>query len=121
MRISDWSSDVCSSDLEDRSPAASATRACLRLERVEQLLDRRGAIAGDRRLIEFGLGPDVGGALAREARPRDDDLVLAILVLLLFIFGGPRGRGIGGLLGAPRCAAGADRRPRHERTSAARG
>src|SRR3546814_16895344 len=40
-------------DEDDRPPAAPAARARLRLERVEQLLDRRGAIARDRRLIEF--------------------------------------------------------------------
>src|SRR3546814_3861338 len=65
-------------DEDDRPPAAPAARARLRLERVEQLLDRRGAIARARRLIEFGLGPDVGGGLARKARRRDAALVLAL-------------------------------------------
>src|SRR3546814_466424 len=39
-------------DEEDRSPAAPAARTRLRLERVEQFLDRRGAQAGDRRFLE---------------------------------------------------------------------
>src|SRR3546814_20643416 len=65
MRISDWSSDVCSSDLEGRD-----SRQLLRLERA--LLDR-GHVVAERLLVAVGLsGRPVEAAAQRRERSRGE-------------------------------------------------
>src|SRR3546814_2542588 len=60
MRISDWSSDVCSSDLEARHPAGRAGAPCRR---------------GDGRGVRLGLGRDhLQGKAARSRRDLLPDL-----------------------------------------------
>src|SRR3546814_9108462 len=63
MRISDWSSDVCSSDLEDAQGA-----------KVDAILDRLDLRSGSR-LLEIGCG---WGALAERAVERHDVLYTGI-------------------------------------------
>ena len=63
-------------DQDNGAPAAApAPRPRDRFERRQQFLDRRGAIAGDRGFIEFGLGRDIGVDLPRDPRRGHDDLV----------------------------------------------
>src|SRR3546814_357129 len=65
MRISDWSSDVCSSDLDRAEREAGDRRECGDGERVEQGLDK--LVVAERLLIIF----------RREAAP--DDVALAVV------------------------------------------
>src|SRR3546814_3223720 len=60
MRISDWSSDVCSSDLGDREHLAVRSRlsACQHVERVQRRLEagpQHGQAGGDLGEGTFGL------------------------------------------------------------------
>src|SRR3546814_6498818 len=68
MRISDWSSDVCSSDLEDAVDAVDAVGG----EALAQALDD-GNAAGHRGLVADGAADALGqsgkrGAVVREQR-----------------------------------------------------
>src|SRR3546814_14547941 len=64
MRISDWSSDVCSSDLVDPLDAAA------RLPGIEEgAVD--GILDGE---AEVGVGADVGRVLAAQLQPDADEL-----------------------------------------------
>src|SRR3546814_11397915 len=72
MRISDWSSDVCSSDLEEERPPAAVAPACpdgFRLEgelpRVMRLSRKTLALAGG------AAGLAIGGALLWALRTPD--------------------------------------------------
>src|SRR3546814_3039691 len=77
MRISDWSSDVCSSDLDDRPPAARALR--LRAKLGQQIVDRADAVSADIGRPQLLIGRDVPDHCAREPAARlDDDRIARI-------------------------------------------
>src|SRR3546814_7114332 len=73
MRISDWSSDVCSSDLRDQAVAAPADRAFLAVERDPAdegalpggaaflIIDQHEAILGAGQIGALEKLPEVGG------------------------------------------------------------
>src|SRR3546814_19749617 len=76
MRISDWSSDVCSSDLnatEGANRAAALTRRLLAFSRAEALLpeaiDAGALIAGMTELLDR----TIGDAITVETRTGDTD------------------------------------------------
>src|SRR3546814_18031014 len=73
MRISDWSSDVCSSDLEIDAPGPVADR---RRDAAEVIVERRGAARIERRHraddARLALGAHKIGGRGDEPRPGHD-------------------------------------------------
>src|SRR3546814_7377991 len=69
MRISDWSSDVCSSDLHLRAAASVADGDALAIELRKQSDRLRCAIKDHHRLAEHGAERNdvIGAVLARDA------------------------------------------------------
>src|SRR3546814_1719822 len=82
MRISDWSSDVCSSDLERGCPPVSAPRAPIPESAFR--FEARGSLHGYRTATDPQAvraapadpagGPERRGPLRRHRRPRQDFL-----------------------------------------------
>src|SRR3546814_554731 len=76
MRISDWSSDVCSSDLEQgacRQSAADRDRCNrARLKQVDALDIRRGGPKHLQRRDPVALQGEIGGNAVADADPGDD-------------------------------------------------
>src|SRR3546814_9786667 len=79
MRISDWSSDVCSSDLEDLADGRKRKRLAAQFDAARDLVarDQRAAVVLDRGEVGFALGhrnddgmnalaPAIGRASCRE-------------------------------------------------------
>src|SRR3546814_8718847 len=82
MRISDWSSDVCSSDLEKLAAEAAPTRAqWLELARSEDLRQviRRAFDALQVRITQAAVVVDVDGAVAVERLDQQPDRRLVVL------------------------------------------
>src|SRR3546814_9219128 len=75
MRISDWSSDVCSSDLTVtvRLPVARAQR---RIQRRQQAIDRAG-VGARKRLGHQRLHPDAIRMQGQAGRAREDQQLAA--------------------------------------------
>src|SRR3546814_18962552 len=67
MRISDWSSDVCSSDLEDSVDAATDFRELY----LQTIVHREERVVVEQSLAESGLIADDKHALAGLTQPRD--------------------------------------------------
>src|SRR3546814_3404608 len=79
MRISDWSSDVCSSDLEARNAVGrlrADTEPMVRAIGVE--LDALLVVLGEKRVVIAD--PLDEAAVARAARIGDDDAVIGTLL-----------------------------------------
>src|SRR3546814_14475447 len=66
MRISDWSSDVCSSDLDARHAALRAKGQQMRTRVKEQAVDPEAAKEAQRQVDEFA------GKTAEPEAPKDD-------------------------------------------------
>src|SRR3546814_13181907 len=68
MRISDWSSDVCSSDLRHRTESGNTLRAAVLgandglVSNVSLVMGMAGAASGDRAVLLAGLAGLVAGA-----------------------------------------------------------
>src|SRR3546814_12812240 len=65
MRISDWSSDVCSSDLRRAADSVSGFADTLRTKDVDELLDDARAIVRKSPVIAIGTAAAIGFALVR--------------------------------------------------------
>src|SRR3546814_13589303 len=70
MRISDWSSDVCSSDLPPERTARAELAAAAAAEPVRDR-DQIGAQLGRGRIRRAFVGDMAGGGLAREMRSEE--------------------------------------------------
>src|SRR3546814_16333084 len=65
MRISDWSSDVCSSDLRRAADSVSGFADTLRTKDVDELLDDARALVRKSPVIAIGTAAAIGFALVR--------------------------------------------------------
>src|SRR3546814_20912734 len=79
MRISDWSSDVCSSDLLDRDPSRAPVDGQFRLVEAVETIARGDAVGGNDQIVE--IPPAVVAARMdrrHELRAKADAAVIAI-------------------------------------------
>src|SRR3546814_3325872 len=78
MRISDWSSDVCSSDLNDREGAD-------RLENLQELVNAAAAFVAEENFEGLPAGRIPDAALAGQALSAEDDAVTPMSPLAAFL------------------------------------